>query len=139
MGTSHRNLIRYANVGADRQLHMDSMPYAGRSETFPHDPKAAITDSAAGGTAIATGVKTYNGAIGVDVDGNPVQSVLELAAKHGKATGLVTTSQVTDATPAVTTTTPSSCTSRFGISRLAGSRRSSRSSPRSPRSAWRSA
>lgn len=100
MGTSHRNLIRYANVGADRQLHMDSMPYAGRSETFPHDPKAAITDSAAGGTAIATGVKTYNGAIGVDVDGNPVQSVLELAAKHGKATGLVTTSQVTDATPA---------------------------------------
>ncbi len=100
MGTSHRNLIRYANVGADKQLNMDSMPYAGRSETCPHDPKAAITDSAAGGTAIATGVKTYNGAIGVDANGKPVQSVLELAAKHGKSTGLVTTSQVTDATPA---------------------------------------
>ncbi len=100
MGTSHRDLIRYANVGAVKQLHMDSMPIAGRSQTFPHDPKAAITDSAAGGTAIATGVKTYNGAIGVDAQGKRVQSVLELAAKHGKATGLVTTSQVTDATPA---------------------------------------
>ena len=100
MGTSHRNLIRYVNVGPEGTLEMDSMPVAGRSQTFPHDPKAMVTDSAAGGTSIATGVKTDNGAIGVDEDGNPVQSVLELAAKHGKATGLVTTSQVTDATPA---------------------------------------
>lgn len=100
MGTSHRDLIRYINVGPEGTLEMDTMPVAGRSQTFPHDPKAMITDSAAGGTAIATGVKTYNGAIGVDEDGNPVQSVLELAAKHGKSTGLVTTSQVTDATPA---------------------------------------
>ncbi|WP_226343994.1 alkaline phosphatase [Agilicoccus flavus] len=100
MGTSHRDLIRYVNVGPEGKLEMDSMPVAGRSQTFPHDPKEFVSDSAAGGTAIATGVKTYNGAIGVDEDGNRVPSVLELAAKHGKATGLVTTSQVTDATPA---------------------------------------
>jgi alkaline phosphatase len=100
MGTSHRDLIRYATVGAEGQLAMDSMPVAGRSETSPLDPEAFVTDSAAGGTAIATGVKTFNGAAGVDVDENPVQSVLERAGHSGKATGLVTDSQVTDATPA---------------------------------------
>src|ERR671920_1753934 len=100
MGHSHRDLIRYATVGADRQLAMDSMPVAGRSETSPLDPEEFVTDSAAGGTAIATGVKTFNGAVGIDADENPVQSVLERAKRAGKATGLVTDSQVTDATPA---------------------------------------
>jgi len=100
MGTSHRDLIRYATVGAERQLAMDSMPYAGRSETSPLDPEAFVTDSAAGGTAIATGVKTFNGAVGIDSDENPVPTVLERARQAGKATGLVTDSQVTDATPA---------------------------------------
>jgi alkaline phosphatase len=100
MGTSHRDLIRYATVGAERQLAMDSMPVAARSETSPLDPEAFVTDSAAGGTAIATGVKTFNGAVGIDAEENPVQSVLERAGQAGKATGLVTDSQVTDATPA---------------------------------------
>jgi alkaline phosphatase len=100
MGTSHRDLIRYSTVGPEGQLAMDSMPYAGRSETSPRDPEAFVTDSAAGGTAIATGVKTFNGAVGVDADGNPVTSVLERARQAGKATGLVTNSQITDATPA---------------------------------------
>ena len=100
MGTSHRDLIRYATVGMEGQLAMDSMPVAGRSETSPLDPEAFVTDSAAGGTAIATGVKTFNGAVGIDADENPVPSVLERAGQAGKATGLVTDSQVTDATPA---------------------------------------
>src|SRR3712207_4994922 len=100
MGTSHRDLIRYATVGTEGQLAMDSMPYAGRSETSPLDPEAFVTDSAAGGTAIATGVKTFNGAVGIDADENPVPTVLEQAREAGKATGLVTDSQVTDATPA---------------------------------------
>src|ERR671910_609758 len=100
MGTSHRDLIRYATVGTERQLAMDSMPYAGRSETSPLDPEAFVTDSAAGGTAIATGVKTFNGAVGIDAEENPVPTVLEQAKEAGKATGLVSNSQVTDATPA---------------------------------------
>jgi alkaline phosphatase len=79
---------------------MDSMPAAGRSETSPLDPEAFVTDSAAGGTAIATGVKTFNGAVGIDAEENPVPTVLERAGQAGKATGLVTDSQVTDATPA---------------------------------------
>ena len=100
MGTSHRDLIRYATVGADGELSMDDMPYEGRSKTTPEDPKAFVTDSAAGGTAMTTGIKTFNGAVGVDVNGNPVPTILEQAGQAGKATGLVTTSQVTDATPA---------------------------------------
>jgi alkaline phosphatase len=100
MGTSQRDLIRYATVGTTGQLAMDSMPYAGRSETSPLDPEGFVTDSAAGGTAIATGVKTFNGAVGIDAEENPVPTVLERATEAGKATGLVSNSQVTDATPA---------------------------------------
>src|SRR5918997_648778 len=100
MGTSHRDLIRYATVGTEGQLAMDAMPYAGRSETSPLDPEFFVTDSAAGGTAIATGVKTFNGAVGIDAEKNPVPSVLERAESTGKSTGLVSNSQITDATPA---------------------------------------
>lgn len=100
MGTSQRDLIRFATIGTEGQLAMDSMPHAGRSETSPLDPEAFVTDSAAGGTAIATGVKTFNGAVGIDAKENPVPSVLERAREAGMATGLVSDSQITDATPA---------------------------------------
>jgi alkaline phosphatase len=59
-----------------------------------------ITDSAASGTAIATGNKTNNGAIGVNAEGTRVKSILEIAEENGKATGLVSTSSLTHATPA---------------------------------------
>lgn len=49
---------------------------------------------------MASGVKTYNGAIGVDANKKSVKTILEMADKAGKSTGLVTTSQITDATPA---------------------------------------
>ena len=49
MGTSHRDLIRYATVGSEGQLAMDAMPYAGRSQTSLLDPEYFVTDSAAGG------------------------------------------------------------------------------------------
>jgi alkaline phosphatase len=61
---------------------------------------SCYTDSAAAATALATGVKTYDGAIGVDVDGNPLKNVLELAEEKGKATGVVTSVEWTHATPA---------------------------------------
>src|SRR5262245_3683015 len=53
------------------------------------------TDSAAAATAFATGVKTNNGAVGVDADGNPLVSILTLASDSGKATGIVSTAAVT--------------------------------------------
>ncbi len=59
-----------------------------------------VTDSAAGATAFSTGKKTYNGAIGVDATQTPQVTLLELAEKKGLATGLVSTADITDATPA---------------------------------------
>lgn len=59
-----------------------------------------ITDSAAAGTALATGYKTYNNAIGVDADTTAHPSILERAEEAGLATGLVATYAVTHATPA---------------------------------------
>ena len=59
-----------------------------------------VTDSAASGTALATGCLTYNGAIGMGPDTTALTSVAEIARRRGLATGLVTTSRVTHATPA---------------------------------------
>lgn len=59
-----------------------------------------VTDSAAGATALASGQKTYNGAIGVDATGKPIPTILEIAEKNGLVTGLVATCSITHATPA---------------------------------------
>jgi alkaline phosphatase len=59
-----------------------------------------VTDSAAGATSFASGIKTYNGAIGVDKDTMPVPTILEMLAAQGKSTGLVATSSIQHATPA---------------------------------------
>lgn len=72
----------------------------GMASTHPHEVSGYVTDSAASATALATGHKTYNGAIGVDHEKNHVGSVLELAKKRGKQTGVVVTSQINHATPA---------------------------------------
>ena len=61
----------------------------------------AVTDSSASGSAWATGTKTYNNAVDVDVYGNPQLNLFELAKAAGKATGNVTTAEIQDATPAV--------------------------------------
>nr|WP_246333904.1 alkaline phosphatase [Thermoactinomyces mirandus] len=100
MGKAQRDAIRLSSVGLHGETAMDNMPYTGYVHTNSADPEEFVTDSAAAATAMATGVKTYNGAIGVDRHKKPVETVLEKAKKLGKATGLVTTSQVTDATPA---------------------------------------
>ena len=72
----------------------------GMASTHPDMGTGYVTDSAAGATALATGVKTYNGAIGVDAHKKPVQSVLELAKMQGRKTGIAVTSQINHATPA---------------------------------------
>ncbi|MDI6033004.1 alkaline phosphatase [Flavobacterium sp. LB2P84] len=58
------------------------------------------TDSAAAGTALATGQKTYNRAIGVDSLGKPTENIMEVLTKKGFSTGLITTDHITGATPA---------------------------------------
>jgi len=100
MGIAHRELIRLATVGREGDLAMNQLRHQGWTQTDPADPEEVVTDSAAGATAFSTGVRSYNGAIAVDLDGDPVRTLLERAERAGKSTGLVTTSQVTDATPA---------------------------------------
>lgn len=97
MGTAARNAIRLATVGVNGKLAMDDMPYVGLVHTSSIVP---ITDSAAAATAYASGVKTYNGAIGLDANKKKVKTIMEYAKDAGKSTGVVTTSQVTDATGA---------------------------------------
>jgi alkaline phosphatase len=59
-----------------------------------------VTDSGAAGTALATGVKTNNGFIGMDPDKNPVKSILHIANENGLSTGIIATCALTHATPA---------------------------------------
>ncbi len=100
LGTAQRNSIQLATVGPYERLVMDSLPYEGMVGTNSVDPETFVTDSAASATAMASGVKTYNGAVGIDADDNVVPTVLEQAKAAGKSTGVVTTSQVTDASAA---------------------------------------
>lgn len=71
-----------------------------RAWSDPAYVDTAPTDSAAAATALASGVKTYDAAIGVDEDQQPVELLTERAAALGKATGLVTSVPVSHATPA---------------------------------------
>ena len=95
LGTTQLTAAYTANGG---NLYMTNMPYSGFVTTQSADKYN--TDSAAAGTAISTGERTYNGAIGVDVNKNPLPSILEIAEQHGKSTGLVSSSAITHATPA---------------------------------------
>lgn len=72
----------------------------GMASTHPVHTQGYVTDSAAGATALSAGVKTYNGAIGVDADKQAVQTVLEFAKSRGMKTGVAVTSQINHATPA---------------------------------------
>lgn len=89
----------YAGLTANQgDLFLSNFKNIGFQTTFSADKY--ITDSAAGGTALASGSKTYYGAIGVDVDTIPLENIRERCEKMGKATAVVSTSAVTHATPA---------------------------------------
>lgn len=98
MGLTQRTAGRWAAVGEHGLLAMDQMEYAGWQSTGAH--QAPITDSAAAATAMAAGYKTRKGYIGMDQDGNAVETILEQAKARGWATGLVTTTMIAHATPA---------------------------------------
>jgi len=95
MGTTEVFAGLTANGG---HLFLDNFKHIGFSKTSSSNKY--ITDSAAGGTALSTGQKTYNGAIGVNTDTVAIKTVLEMAEDKGLATGLVSTSAITHATPA---------------------------------------
>ena len=95
MGLAH---LTAGLVAAGGSLAVESFPVVGLSKTFSSD--GLVTDSAAAATALACGVKTRNGAIGVDASGRRVPTLVELARRKGMKTGLVVTSSITHATPA---------------------------------------
>ena len=87
----------FYNVSYGTQLPLDTI-LVGSSRT--RSSSSLITDSAAGATAFSCGLKSYNGAIGVDQHGKACGTVLEAAKRQGMLTGLVVTSRITHATPA---------------------------------------
>jgi alkaline phosphatase len=95
MGAAHATL---AGMLRGDRFAIGRMPHAGLVST--RSASSLVTDSAAAATALATGFRTANGYIGVDADGVTRQTVLELAESRRLATGLVTTAQFADATPA---------------------------------------
>jgi len=89
----------YAAMTANRgNLFIRNFTNIGFQTTYSIDNY--ITDSAAGGTALSSGKKTYNGAIGVDTQKKSIPNIREEFEQKGKATGVVSTSAVTHATPA---------------------------------------
>lgn len=100
-----RSYARYApeSIYADRggvtaleQAMLDG--FSGIASTEPYG--VPVTDSAASGTQLASGIMALSESIGSDPDGNPVDTVLQAAKRSGRATGLVSDTRITHATPA---------------------------------------
>jgi alkaline phosphatase len=116
MGINTLTAARIYAVGEAGDLTIDTLPESAFVKTYSND--AQVTDSAASMSAYMTGVKQNNGVISMSGDtravapaadggsrcanGQPVPTLLELAKARGLATGIVTTTSVTDATPAAT-------------------------------------
>lgn len=109
MGDSEITSARNYAYGAGGTLPgIDALPLTGQYTTYSVYKDGAnkgkpdyVPDSAATGSAWATGTKTYDNAISVDVDGVPQDTLLEIAKANGKKTGNVSTAELQDATPAV--------------------------------------
>lgn len=98
-GTGQYTTFSVGNGSKDSAVGKDG---AGKLVANPNPGKITpVTDSSASGSAWATGTKTYNNAVDVDIYGNPQLNLFELAKAAGKATGNVTTAEIQDATPAV--------------------------------------
>ena len=106
MGDSEITVARNYLEGAGGFFKgIDALPLTGQMTHYSVNKDTGkpdyVPDSAATGTAWATGVKTYDNAVSVDRHGKAFPTLLELAKKNGLATGDVTTSEIQDATPAV--------------------------------------
>ncbi|KAB7674456.1 alkaline phosphatase [Plesiomonas shigelloides] len=105
MGDSEITAARnYANGAGGFFAGIDALPLTGQYTHYSLDKKTGkpdyVTDSAASATAWSSGVKTYNGALGVDIHEKPHTTLMQLAKAAGKGTGNVSTAELQDATPA---------------------------------------
>jgi alkaline phosphatase len=100
MGVSQLSAAYYfgENISKGEEPSFNRFSYIGLARTS--SGTEAVTQSPAAATALATGYKTYNNAVGVDQDTVVRENIVELLSKRGYMTGVIATSSVTDATPA---------------------------------------
>jgi alkaline phosphatase len=95
MGLSQISSGMYSN---NNYTSLERSKYVGLIKT--HSSSNLITDSAAAGTAMSSGVKTKNRVVGMDDNYKPVKSILEVCKDLGYSTGIIVTSTIVHATPA---------------------------------------
>lgn len=98
---------------SNQQLNITHCDHVALVTTYSEDNY--ITDSGASGTALACGTKTSNGSIGMDSHGKPLTSILKLAENKGLSTGMVTSCDITHATPAAFMASVKSRKQRYDI------------------------
>ena len=115
MGAEHVRAAGMYRSGPGGTLAFEAFPCRGAVATANAD--GGLTDSAAAATAMATGVKVHNMVVSVASpgDGSPLRTALELAQAGGRSTGLVTTTDISDATPAAFAAHRPSRTDHAGI------------------------
>ncbi|WP_242847908.1 alkaline phosphatase [Inediibacterium massiliense] len=103
LGAGQRQMAQYYlqqfKNNKEEKLLINNLPISGINTTHAKD--TLVTDSAAAGTALATGHKTNNGIISMLPDGKKVKTLIEAAEEKKMATGIITTTRLTHATPAV--------------------------------------
>ena len=98
MSISQISAFRLHQGGPNSRVAVDSFPYSG--QVLTHSANAIVTDSASSGTAYSTGEKTNNRALGVDIKGQPIENITETLDKSGYVSSVISTSEITHATPA---------------------------------------
>ena len=96
-------------------LTMSQFPYYGTATSYSAD--ANVTDSSAAGTAISCGVKTYNGGLGIDAEGNKARSMAYDLKDDGYQIGIISTVPINHATPGAFYASSSSRNDYYGISK----------------------
>jgi alkaline phosphatase len=96
MGKGQLEAASHYGHGRAGALFLESLPHSAQVLT---GSLSGITDSAASATSLATGVRTFNGRVGLDRYGNPVQTLVELAHARGQRAGIVSTASLPHATP----------------------------------------
>ena len=98
MSLSQVSSYRLLKGGPNERIAVDTFPISGIVLT--HSQDAIVTDSASSATAFSTGKKTNNGALGLDPDNQVLENFTETIDKHGYVSSLISTSEITHATPA---------------------------------------
>ena len=98
LGVTQATVARLRSFGPQGRFHFERFPVTGLLTTHASDD--LVTDSAAAATAIASGTRTAYRRTGTDTGGRPLRTLIELARDAGLRTGVVTSTEVVDATPA---------------------------------------